>query len=107
MFGELNEAVQPKTSLAKYLIEFNYLAVQPRPHRILYLRLLGRPYTILYVSRSVVRPLKTWTQPCDGVFVGAQKNTCSVPLALLFPIYLIYIEGEMVQFKRKLNGQKV
>ena len=57
--GELskmfNEAAQSKTSLAKYLIEFNDLAVQTRPHRIPYLRLLRRPYTLLYVSRSVDR----------------------------------------------------
>ena len=26
-----------------------------RPHRIAYLRLLGRPYTLLYVRRSVGR----------------------------------------------------
>ena len=31
MFGEFNEAAQPKTSLGKYSIEFNYLAVQIRP----------------------------------------------------------------------------
>ena len=34
MFGELNEATQLKSSLAKYSIEFNDLAVQMRPHRI-------------------------------------------------------------------------
>ena len=55
MFGEFNETAQPKTSLAKYSIEFNYLAVQMRPHQIAYLRLLGRPYTLLYVRRSVGR----------------------------------------------------
>ena len=55
MFGESNEATQLKTSPAKYLIEFNDLAVQMRPHRIEYLRLLGRPYTLLYVRRSVGR----------------------------------------------------
>ena len=55
MFGEFNEATQIKTSLAKYSIEFNDLAVQMRPHRIAYLRLLGRPYTLLYVRRSVGR----------------------------------------------------
>ena len=55
MFGEFNEATQLKTSLAKYSIEFNDLAVQKRPHRIAYLRLLGRPYTLLYVRRSVGR----------------------------------------------------
>ena len=53
MFGEFNEATQLKTSLAKYSIEFNYLAIQMRPHRIAYLRLLGRPYTLLYVRGSV------------------------------------------------------
>ena len=53
MFGEYNEATQLKTSPAKYSIEFNDLAVQMRPHRIEYLRLLGRSYTLLYVRRSV------------------------------------------------------
>ena len=55
MFGEINEAAQPKTLLAKYSIEFNDLAVQMRAHRIAYLRLFGRPYTLLYVSRSMGR----------------------------------------------------
>ena len=55
MFGEFNETAQPKTSLAKYSIEFNYLAVQMRPHQIAYLRLLDRPYTLLYARRSVGR----------------------------------------------------
>ena len=55
MFGEFNDATQLKTSLTKYSIEFNDLAVQIRPHRIAYLRLLGRPYTLLYVRRSVDR----------------------------------------------------
>ena len=55
MFGEFNEVAQPKTSLAKYSIEFNDLVVQARSHRLPYLRLLGRPYTLLYVSRSVGR----------------------------------------------------
>ena len=48
MFGEFNEVTQLKTSLAKYSIEFNDLALQMRPHRIAYLRLLDRPYTLLY-----------------------------------------------------------
>ena len=55
MFGEFNEATQLKTSRTKYSIEFNDLAVQMRPHRIAYLRPLGRPYTLLYVRRSVDR----------------------------------------------------
>ena len=54
MFGEFNEATQLKISLAKYSIEIN-LAVQMRPHRIAYLRLLGISYTLLYVRRSVGR----------------------------------------------------
>ena len=53
--ASLMEVTQLKTSLAKYSIEFNDLAVQMRPHRIAYLRLLGRPYTLLYVGRSVGR----------------------------------------------------
>ena len=55
MFGEFNEATDLKTSLAKCSIELNDLAVQMRPHRIAYLRLLGRPYTLLYVRRSMGR----------------------------------------------------
>ena len=55
MLGEFNEARQLKASLAKYSIEFNELAVKMRPHRIAYLRLLGRPYTLLYDRRSVGR----------------------------------------------------
>ena len=39
MFGEFTEATQLKTSLAKYSIEFNDLAVQLRPHRIAYLHI--------------------------------------------------------------------
>ena len=35
MFGEFNEATQLKTSLAKNSREFNDLAVQMRPHRII------------------------------------------------------------------------
>ena len=46
---------QLKTSLVKNSIKFNDLAVKMRPHRIAYLRLLGRPYTLLYVRRSVGR----------------------------------------------------
>ena len=61
MFGEFNEAAQPKTSLAKYSIEFNYLAVQMRLHRKAYLRLLGRPYTLLYMKRSVGRLINNLT----------------------------------------------
>ena len=52
MFGEFNEATQLKTSLAEYSIEINDLAVQMHPHRIAYLRLLGRPYTLLDVRNK-------------------------------------------------------
>ena len=55
MFDKFNEATQLKTSLVKYSLEFNDIAVQMRPHRIAYLRLLGRPYTLLYVRRSLGR----------------------------------------------------
>ena len=55
VFGEFNEAGKPKTSLSKYSIECNDFAVQILPHRIPYLKLLARPYTILYVKRSVVK----------------------------------------------------
>ena len=44
-----------KTSLAKYSIDFNDLAVQMRLHRIAHLKLLGRSYTLLYLRRSVGR----------------------------------------------------
>ena len=54
-FGKFNEAAQPKTSLAKYSIEFNDLAVQTCLHRIPFLRLLGELYTSPYASRSVGR----------------------------------------------------
>ena len=53
MFGEFNEATQLKSSLAKYSIEFNDLTVQMRPHRIAYLRLLGRPYIHITVCEKV------------------------------------------------------
>ena len=53
MFDEFNEATQLKTSLAKYSIEFNDLAIQMRPHRIAYLRQLGRPYTSSYTSLHI------------------------------------------------------
>ena len=32
MSGEFNEVGKPKTSLTKYSVEFNDLAVQTRPH---------------------------------------------------------------------------
>ena len=41
--------------LTKYSLEFNNFAVQTRPHQIPFLRLLGRPFTLLYVRRSVGR----------------------------------------------------
>ena len=63
MFGEFYEAGRPKTSLAKYSVEFNDLAVQMRPHRIVYLSLLGRPYTLLYVRSSVGRLIALWPHP--------------------------------------------
>ena len=53
MLGEFNEARQLKASLAKYSIEFNELAVKMRPHRIAYLRLLGRPYLHIIVCENV------------------------------------------------------
>ena len=55
MFGEFDEATKLKTSLAKYSVEFNDLAVKICLHRIAHLRLLGRPYTLLYVRRFVGR----------------------------------------------------
>ena len=56
MFGEFKRRYNYRLkSLAKYSIEFNNLAVQMRPHQIAYLRLLGRPYTLPYVRRSVGR----------------------------------------------------
>ena len=62
MFGKFNEATQLKTSFAKYSIEFNDLAVQMRPHRIAYLRLLavcekvcGQTRIVLTYTLSVYR----------------------------------------------------
>ena len=52
LYGDLRWGGRIKTSLTKYSIEFNDFAVQRRPHRIPYLRLLGRPYTLLYVGLS-------------------------------------------------------
>ena len=49
----------PKTLITKYTVELKYLAVELRPHEMSILRLLGRPYTLLYVSRSVCRLYKT------------------------------------------------
>ena len=53
LYCEFNEATQLKTSLVKNSIKFNDIAVQMRPYRIAYLRLLGRPYTLLYVHIKV------------------------------------------------------
>ena len=47
MFDKLNKAGKPKTSLAKYSVEFNDFAEPQRLHRRPYLRLLGRPYKLL------------------------------------------------------------
>ena len=79
MYGEFNKAAQLKTSLAKYSIEFNDLAVQTRPHRIAYLRLLGRPYTLLYVRRSVGRlvPVQLSTSDIDYFIVRIKGNQYS------------------------------
>ena len=87
MFGEFTEPTQLKTSLAKYSIEFNDLAVQMRPHhRIAYLRLLGRPYTLLYVRRSVGRYLSTIM---DITVWQKVKNTEKNPPPLSMLIYNI------------------
>ena len=80
MFGEFNEATQPKTSLAKNSIKFNDLAVQMRPHRIAYLRLFGRPYTLLYhVRRSVCRLGKYWPVHNQWV-IKCKLNYSGIPL---------------------------
>ena len=55
MLDVFTEFGKPKTSLAKYSVEFNDFAVQTPPYRIPFLRLLGRTYTLLYVRRSVGR----------------------------------------------------
>ena len=44
---------KPKTSLAKYLIEFNDLADEVRPHGIMYLNLFSKLCTFMYVEKSV------------------------------------------------------
>ena len=103
MFGELYEEEQPKTSLAKYLIEFNDLAVQRRPYRIPFLRLLGRPYTLLYVSRSVGR-LRAREKE-GGVFTRLSKKNevfktsihivSIVDLLSFLLLYTTYIENRL------------
>ena len=55
MFGELNEATQLKSSLAKYSIEFNDLAVQMRPHRIGVFEAVKQTLHITVCGRSVSR----------------------------------------------------
>ena len=53
MFGEFNEATQLKTSLAKYSIEFNDLAVQTHPHGIPFFHIQeGLPDTLEYCLLS-------------------------------------------------------
>ena len=55
MFGEFNEAGKPKCSLGKYSVKLNDFArPQRNPHRRSFLRLIGRPYTLLYIKRSAI-----------------------------------------------------
>ena len=51
MFGKFNEANKPKTSFAKYSVEFNDFVWKTAPHRRPYVRLLGRFYTLIYMKR--------------------------------------------------------
>lgn len=55
MFGEFNETDKRKTSLAKYPAKFNDFAGPQRPNGRPLLRLLGRPYKLLYVERFASR----------------------------------------------------
>ena len=93
MFGEFNEATQLKTSLAKYSIEFNDLAVQMRPHRIAYLRLLGRPYTLLCVKRSVGRLPISWFQT---VYFQVLDRYCEIHIGLFFNTNLFKQSGVLL-----------
>ena len=62
LYCEFNEATQLKTSLVKNSIKFNDLAVQMRPHRIAYLRLLGRHITVCekVCGQTIVYPADSW-----------------------------------------------
>ena len=42
----------------KYKVELDDFAVQTSPHRIPYLRLLGRPYTLRYARMSLGRLIR-------------------------------------------------
>ena len=65
MFGEFNEAAKLKTSLAKYSIEFNVLAVQTCPHRIAYLRLFSQTLHIT-VCEKVCGQTIVWGEDFDN-----------------------------------------
>ena len=67
LYGDFNEAGKPKSSLAKYSIEFNDFAVQTRPYRIPYLRLLGIPYTHRNLTHINYTHRKTYTKIVDEV----------------------------------------
>lgn len=54
MIDEFNEADRPKISLAKYFVEFND-PLKTRLRQRTYLRLLGKPYTLLYEKKSIGR----------------------------------------------------
>ena len=47
IFGEFDEAGNPKTSLAKNSVKFNDFSELQRPHGRPLLKLLGRPHTLL------------------------------------------------------------
>ena len=46
LFGEFNEAGKPKTSLAKYSVEFNHFAVPQRPHQRTVFEAVRQSYTL-------------------------------------------------------------
>ena len=55
MFGDINEAGKPKFSFGKYSVKLNDFAKPQRnPHRRSFLRLIGRPFTLLYVKKSAI-----------------------------------------------------
>ena len=54
MFGEFNEAAQPKTSLAKCSIAFNDLAVQMRPPNDYVTCCLIRMRVLLFKEKNVI-----------------------------------------------------
>ena len=60
-----------KTSLAKYSIEFNYFAVQMRPYRIAYLKLLDLTHYCMWEGQTAA----TWKQNISELFFSIASGT--------------------------------